>query len=118
LRNEPKKLSGEQARVLRNAVQRGEPLALSAISLVEIAFLADKAGASLRVPPREILGSIDASFGFQIIPTDIDVALEIAALGDALRDPVDRTIAATPCSWPSPGHFRSADHPIEARPGD
>jgi PIN domain nuclease of toxin-antitoxin system len=95
LRSEPKKLSREQGRVLRNAIQRGEPLAVSAVSLVEIAVLAGKAGVSLRVPPREVLATIDQSFGFQIIPIDIDVALEVAALGDALRDPGDRTIVAT-----------------------
>jgi PIN domain nuclease of toxin-antitoxin system len=38
---------------------------------------------------------MDASFGFQIIPIDIDIAFEVAALGDALRDPADRTTVAT-----------------------
>jgi PIN domain nuclease of toxin-antitoxin system len=33
--------------------------------------------------------------GLQVILVDLDVAFEIAALGDTLRDPVDRTIVAT-----------------------
>ena len=68
---------------------------MSAISLVEIAVLTGKRSISLRVPPREILAAMDPNFGFHFIPIDIDVALEIAALGDALRDPGDRAIVAT-----------------------
>ncbi|MBZ5621995.1 MAG: hypothetical protein LAQ69_25200 [Acidobacteriia bacterium] len=36
---EPKRLSRDQVRALRSAVRRGEPLTLSAITLIEIALL-------------------------------------------------------------------------------
>jgi PIN domain nuclease of toxin-antitoxin system len=92
---EPKKLSQDQIRVLRTAVGRGEPLALSAITLLEVAALSVKGGNQLRVNPRELLDTIGASADFQIVPLDIEIATEIAVLGDALRDPGDRTIVAT-----------------------
>jgi PIN domain nuclease of toxin-antitoxin system len=81
--------------VLRGAIERGEPLALSAITLVELAVLFGESGTRLRVPIQELFAAIDAGAGFQVIPMDVEVAAEVAALGGALRDPADRAIVAT-----------------------
>ena len=90
-----KGLSREQLRALRSAARRGEPLAVSAITLLEIAVLFGEGGTRLRVPARELFAALDSGAGFQIVPIDIAIASEVAALGDALRDPADRTIVAT-----------------------
>jgi hypothetical protein len=51
---EPKRLSRDQARVLCDANRRGEPLAFSAITLLEIAVLFGRNRTGLRVPIREL----------------------------------------------------------------
>ena len=90
---EPGKLSKEQTRAVRESVRRHEPLAVSAITLLEIAILFDK-GRSI-VPLGELLGELESNPAFQILPLTVDVAAEVAALGRGLRDPADRTIVAT-----------------------
>jgi len=92
---EPKRLSRDQLRTLRGAVRRGEPLALSAVTLLEIAVLFGEGGTRLRVPLNELFAALDSTAGFQVVPIDIEIAAEVAALGDMLRDPADRAIVAT-----------------------
>lgn len=91
----PKKLSQDQLRSLRNAVRHGEPLALSAITLLEIAVLFGESGRRLRLPIRDLFAALEPGAGFAIVPFDVDIAAEVAVLGDALRDPADRAIVAT-----------------------
>jgi PIN domain nuclease of toxin-antitoxin system len=92
---EPKRLSGEQLRVLRSAVRRSEPLALSAITLLEIAVLFGKYRTRQTVPARELFATLESDAGFHVVPFDVDIAAEVAALGSALRDPADGAIVAT-----------------------
>ncbi len=92
---EPKRLSRDQLRTLRGAVRRGEPLALSAVTLLEIAVLFGEGGTRLGVPLIELFAALDSTAGFQVVPIDIEIAAEVAALGDMLRDPADRAIVAT-----------------------
>ena len=92
---EPKRLSQDQIRALRGAVRRGEPLALSAVTLLEIAILFAAGGNRLRVPVRELFAALDPGAGFHVVPLDVEIAAEVAALGDMLRDPADRAIVAT-----------------------
>jgi PIN domain nuclease of toxin-antitoxin system len=91
----PKRLSREQARVLRDAVRRHEPVALSAISLLEIAVLFGEGSSRNDIPVRELLGNLESDPAFQILPLTVDVAVEVAALGAYLHDPADRAIVAT-----------------------
>lgn len=89
-----KRLSREQRRVLEDAVRCGECVGVSAISLLEIAVLAPglkRIGSGL----HELFHELDTNPAFRIIPLTTDVALEMAAIGDALRDPADRVIVAT-----------------------
>ncbi len=92
---EPKKLSREQARRLDQALRRGEPVAISAISLLEIALLMSDPKPRASVPLADLLAQVEAQPAIRILPLTGEVAAEVAALGDALRDPADRTIVAT-----------------------
>lgn len=89
-----RKLSREQDRVLAAAVRRVEPLALSAVSLLEIAVLASQGKLKLRMTIDEFFDHLQASGVFQVFPLTYEVAAEVASLG-SLRDPADRAIVAT-----------------------
>jgi PIN domain nuclease of toxin-antitoxin system len=91
----PKKLSREQARTLRDAISRREPLAVSAVSLLEIAVLFGAGDARSRIPSRDLLAELESNPAIEIVPFTLDTALEVAAIGGVLRDPADRAIVAT-----------------------
>jgi PIN domain nuclease of toxin-antitoxin system len=89
-----RRLSREQSQVLEGAVRRAEPVALSAISLLEIAILNSEGKLRLKVTLDEFLDDMQASEIFQILPLSYEIASDVAALG-SLRDPADRAIVAT-----------------------
>jgi PIN domain nuclease of toxin-antitoxin system len=91
---ERRKLSRPQLRALESATRRGEPVALSAISLLEIAVLASGEKPGLKVSLDDFFQDLNSNPAFRILPLTYEVALEVAALS-ALRDPADRAIAAT-----------------------
>ena len=68
-------------RALRGAVRRSEPLALSAITLLEIAVLFGEGSTRLKVPAQELLAALGPGAGFHIVPIDVEVAAEVAAMG-------------------------------------
>jgi PIN domain nuclease of toxin-antitoxin system len=90
---EVKKLSREQIRAIEGAERRTEPVGLSAMSLLEIAVLTTQGKLRLRVD--EFFEELQANPLFRILPLSYEVALEVASLGVALRDPADRVIVAT-----------------------
>ena len=92
---QPKKLSRDQTRVLREAVRRSEPLAISAITLLEIALLFGRGSTRSKMPVGDLLSEIESNPILQIVPLTADIAAEVAALGRSLPDPADRTIVAT-----------------------
>jgi len=59
----PKKLSREQSRVLREAVRRHEPVAVSAITLLEIAVLFGSGTTRSDVPVNELLDELASGSG-------------------------------------------------------
>ena len=87
-------LSRSQLRALESAVRRGEPVALSAISLLEIAVLASRERPALKAPLDELFQDLNSNPAFRVLPLTYEVALDVASLG-VLRDPADRVIAAT-----------------------
>jgi len=89
-----RRLSREQSRVLEGAVRRSEQVALSAISLLEIAILKSEGRLRLSVTLDEFLDEMQANEVFQILPLSYQVASDVAALR-SLRDPADRAIVAT-----------------------
>ena len=89
-----KKASRTQLGALEKAVSKGEPVAVSAISLLEIAILASGEKSVLKLPINEFFQDLQSNAVFRILPLTCQVALEIASPG-ALRDPADRAIVAT-----------------------
>ena len=80
--------------MLEGIVRRTEPVALSAISLLEIAVRTSEGKLRLKVGPNEFFDDLQANPAFQILPLTYEIAVEAAALGN-LRDPSDRAIVAT-----------------------
>jgi PIN domain nuclease of toxin-antitoxin system len=91
---EPRKLSRTQLRELEAAVRRGEPVAFSAISLMEIALLWGAERLALSTTLDTLFQDLMSHPAFRLLPLTFDVALETPYLAN-LRDPADRTIAAT-----------------------
>ena len=91
---EAKKLSRTQLRALDTAVARGEPVAFSAVSLLEIAVLASGERPALKIPLDEFFSDLRSNPVFLVLPLTWEIASDVASLG-VLRDPADRAIAAT-----------------------
>jgi PIN domain nuclease of toxin-antitoxin system len=71
------------------------PFAISATTLIELALIANDGGFRLKVSLDSLLADLEPGGDFFIVPIDIEVARETAAIGDSLRDPADRVIVAT-----------------------
>lgn len=91
---ESRRLPREQLRALEQAVQRHEPVAFSAMTLIEIAVLAGGEKIALRRPVDEFFSEIQTNPVFELLPITYEIAAEAGSLL-ALRDPADRAIVAT-----------------------
>jgi PIN domain nuclease of toxin-antitoxin system len=89
----PDRLSREQRLAVEDALNSGECLGVSAYSLLEIVLLWERKRIGVGVD--DLLNALETHPAFQILPLSTDVAREVAAMGDALRDPGDRVIVAT-----------------------
>ncbi len=89
-----KRLSRMQLRTLEAAAKRGEPVAISAITLLEIAVLASGGKPVLKVSLDEFFQDLSSNPAFKVFPLTYEIATEAASLS-VLRDPADRAIAAT-----------------------
>jgi PIN domain nuclease of toxin-antitoxin system len=69
-------------------------VAISAISLLEIAILASGEKPGLKVSLDEFFQDLNSNPVFRVLPLTYEVALDVALL-NVLRDPADRTMAAT-----------------------
>lgn len=92
---ESKKLSRQQTQALEGAVRRSEPVALSSISLLEIAVLASGGKLRPRTSLDEFFEALQKIPVFRVLPLTYEIAEEVASMGNALRDPADRAIVAT-----------------------
>lgn len=92
---DPKRLSRDQTRVLDEVIRRREPVAISAITLLEIALLLGDGAIRLKLSLDELFGELEGNPVFRVLPLTIEIAREVAHLGAILRDPADRVIAAT-----------------------
>jgi PIN domain nuclease of toxin-antitoxin system len=92
---EPRRLSREQESILTRDQTRGVLLGVSATTLVELAVLSSGYVPRLKVRLSRLLGDLEPGGDFCIVPIDLEVAREVAAIGDSLRDPMDRVIVAT-----------------------
>jgi PIN domain nuclease of toxin-antitoxin system len=94
---EPRKLSKNQLSVLEDSMMRQDVVAVSAITLIEIALLFTD-NRSLRpqsTTVEELLGGLQSNRIFQILPLSFDIAREVLKIGKTFRDPADRVITAT-----------------------
>src|SRR5262249_3670465 len=92
--SELSRLSRVQLATLRAAVKRGELLALSAMSLIEIALLSSGAKSTLKVPLAEFFQDLNSNPALIVLPLTFDVAQEAASVNPSC-DPADRVIVAT-----------------------
>ncbi len=93
---EPNKLSREQFRVVEHAVRSRELLAVSAISLMEIALLFMDGRVRIKsTTAGELFDELRRNSIFRILPLTFEIAEEVLKMGGALRDPADRVIVAT-----------------------
>jgi PIN domain nuclease of toxin-antitoxin system len=88
-----RKLSREQVRWIEAGVRRAEPVALSAVSLLEIAILTSVGKLGSKVALEELFEDLQSPV-FQVLPLTLQVAADAGLLG-GLRDPADRVIVAT-----------------------
>jgi PIN domain nuclease of toxin-antitoxin system len=89
-----KKLSKPQLRAMETAIGRGERMAFSAISVLEIAMLAQAGRLALTGSLNEFFTDLNSDPIFSLLPLSYEIAIEAAAL-EMLKDPADRVIAAT-----------------------
>ena len=87
-------MSREQTRLLNAAVNRTEPVALSAVSLLEVAVLSSQGKLRLKMTVVEFFDHLQIGTVFQLLPLSFEVAADAAGL-TGLRDPADRAIVAT-----------------------
>lgn len=90
---EPRKLSREQTRVLTSTEESSEPVAISAITLLEVVAVVESGRVKARI--EDIFDELSTSSLFQILPLTIEIATEVVMIGRTLRDPADRAIVAT-----------------------
>lgn len=89
-----RRLSREQLRILENTARSGEPVALSAMSLLEIAALCGDGKLKLKAPLADFFSDLESNVLLRILPVTFEIATEVALLS-VLRDPADRAIVAT-----------------------
>ncbi len=90
----PDRMSPAAAKWTKDAEDSGAPLAISAVSLYEIAYLIRARRILLAVPEAAFLAGVKRRF--EVLPVSGEVAVFAAQLPSALHgDPMDRIIAAT-----------------------
>jgi PIN domain nuclease of toxin-antitoxin system len=94
-RNDTRKLSNQQLRLLRTEERSGRPFALSAFSLLELALLISEKRLGIKDSPDEFFSELESRPALQIMPITFQIAAEFASVGHHLRDPADRAIVAT-----------------------
>ena len=93
---EPARLSRAQAHVLRECEGRGSQMAISAISLREIAVLVRRRRYELPVPLDVWIEETEQNPLLRILPLTGRIAAESVRLGDDFpKDPADQIIVAT-----------------------
>lgn len=92
---DPGRLSPHQSQVLRDSVLAREPLSISAMSLIDIAVLKNTDGTRMKKTADELFSALNANSALNVLPITLEVAAELASLGNVLRDRADRTIVAT-----------------------
>ncbi len=91
-------LSTTALQVLEDAVAAAQPIVITAVSLIELIYIAEKHSDSIDAETlRELLTSIQASDSpIAIAPMNVDVTRHRVSINRTLvRDPFDRALVAT-----------------------
>ena len=92
----PERLNRRQRALLKEAQQSGEAVAISSITLWELAMLAEKGRIEVPMPIDAWLEEIETDIETQVLPLTAKVAVESVRLGPGFpKDPADRIIVAT-----------------------
>jgi len=95
-RLDSKRLSRNQVKRLQDLENRQEPVAISAITLWEIAMLSARGRIEISEPPEVWLGEIEGHPLIEVLPLTARIAAESVRLGpDFHNDPADQLIVAT-----------------------
>jgi PIN domain nuclease of toxin-antitoxin system len=93
---ESRSLSPEALHAIEDALQSGEPLFLSSISLVEVVYLVEKGRLPMVALERLMAALENRVVGLRVAPLDIDVTKFVQQIPrDTVPDMPDRIIAAT-----------------------
>lgn len=91
-----KRLSKEALQFIRRAIDRGRPVYVSAISIVETIYLIERGRVPLEAIQRLEAGLKDPTSGLRVAPVNEDVAEAVHRVPRAIvPDMPDRIIAAT-----------------------
>ena len=91
---EPKKLSRDQLRVIERAAEWHEEVAISDVTLIEVAVLLGKARLQ-NLGLDDLLQDFNTRPSVRILPVTLEIASDVKSLSHALRDPLDCIIVAT-----------------------
>jgi PIN domain nuclease of toxin-antitoxin system len=93
---EPKRIPAPARRLLDAAVKARDTIAISSISIWEIAMLVDRGRLKLTIGVDQWIAHVEALPFLRFVPVDNRIALKAVHLGDfPHRDPADRIIVAT-----------------------
>ena len=93
---DPARLSREQASVLRDLEREGEPAAISAMTLRELAKMVEAGRHKIDAPLEIWLDEIENHPLLTVLPITSKIAVESVRLGaDFPKDPADQIIVAT-----------------------
>jgi PIN domain nuclease of toxin-antitoxin system len=91
-----KRLSSDALKFIRNSVDRGRPLFISAISLVETIYLMERGRIPVEASRRLTAAIQDPASGLLVAPVDEAIAQSVQGISwSAAPDMPDRIIAAT-----------------------
>jgi len=110
-RSSPGKLSKEQIRLIRAEEEEARPLALSAITLIELALLISEGRLRIMQTTEQFFSELEENPAFRVLPITFEIAAEFASVGSALRDPAGPAWAAPQCGR----HLRAAIHSSQIR---
>ena len=95
-RTEPQRLTKPQTAALASLESRGDPAAISAITLWEMAKMIERGRAEITVPLDDWLAEIESHPLLMVLPLSARIVAESVRLGaDFHRDPADQIIVAT-----------------------
>ena len=92
---EPARLSRDQIRTMETVEQSGEPVGISAVTILEVSALFASGRPRVKGNMMELFDQLRSNPMYTILPVTIEIAIEAALLGGVLRDPSDRAIVAT-----------------------